>query len=413
MTWLILSGRGFGKTRTGAEWVRAMVSGKTPLTAGRYNRVALVGETAADARDVMVEGESGLLAVHPPEFRPHYEPSKRRVTWPNGAVGTLFNATEPDQLRGPQFDLAWCDELAKWRYAQDTWDMLQFGLRLGDNPRQIVTTTPRPIRIIREMLKDAASGNPSVVVTRGRMSENRANLAPKFIAQIEGKYQGTRLGRQELDAEVLEDMPDALWTRSGLDQHRVKAAPALKRIVVAVDPAAKQNDMPEEGAATGIVVCAMGEDNRGYVLEDATCRQSPLGWARMACAMFDKYEADCIVAEVNQGGDMVRETIRTVRSSLPVKDVTSYRGKWLRAEPTAALYEQGRISHVGTFAPLEDEMVAFGPNGLADGVSPDRVDALVHGFTELFPQMTRRTGRKLPVIESARGYHPHAQVYRP
>lgn len=353
-------------------------------------RIALVAETAADARDVMVEGESGLLAVHPPDFRPTYEPSKRRVTWPNGAVATLYNATEPDQLRGPQHDAAWCDELAKWRYAQETWDMLQFGMRLGLHPQQIVTTTPRPIKIIRDLLKDAGT-----VVTRGKTSENRNNLAPAFVKQIEDKYKGTRLGRQELDAEVLDDIPDALWTRAGLDAHRRKPGeiPPLKRIVVAVDPAAKTNEMREDGAATGIVAAGIGDDDRGYVLEDATCRQSPNGWARMAVALFDKLDADCIVGETNQGGDMVAATVRAVRPGLPFREVTATRGKWVRAEPIAALYEQGRISHAGAFASLEDEMVAFGPNGLADGASPDRLDALVWALTELFPRMTQKVSQ--------------------
>ena len=390
--WLILAGRGYGKTRLGAEWVRQMVCGSTPLAKGLAGRIAIVAETAADGRDVMVEGDSGLLKIHPPSFRPDYEPSKRRLTWPNGAVASLFNATEPDQLRGPQFDCAWSDELAKWKYAQESWDMLQFGLRLGDNPKQIVTTTPRPIKIVRDLLKESQKENSHVIVTRGRMAENRGNLAPSFIKSIEGKYAGTRLGRQELDAEVLDDMPNALWNRDGLDRFRLKVTdiPALKRIVVAVDPAAKSNEFKEDGAATGIVCAGIGEDGRGYILDDATCRESPDGWARRAVATFDRFEADCIVGEVNQGGDMVASTVRSVRPTIRFKAVHATRGKWVRAEPIAALYEQGRVSHVGTFAALEDEMVAFGPDGMADGVSPDRLDALVWAMTELFPQMTKR-----------------------
>lgn len=657
--WLVLSGRGWGKTKTGAEWIRSVVCGKTPLGKGQYHRIAIVGETASDCRDVMVEGDSGLLGIHPVDFRPQYEPSKRRLTWPNGAVASLFNATEPDQLRGPQFDCfvagtkvhargdiyriehlmvgdpvltrkgyrrvietrcreatvgrirfsngseligtaehpvllsrgwtnmsdlregdricaidassgvenagtriaagisniagpsgltgqgfigqfmrmltapfqrnwtytigtgtystmsqaisnscpgqiiwlnterpsllsdvsglisrfwntlvwdaerssneseilpsmsvhhantdgvmtseessgsviiaeqnskplpetfavsvvstwepvglapvfnievedqpeyyangvlvhncAWSDESAKWRYSQETWDMLQFGLRLGDKPRQIVTTTPRPIKLIRQLLADAKTSD-RVVVTRGSMNENRANLAASFVASIESKYKGTRLGRQELDAEVLEDVPDALWTREGLDRHRRKAGDALdlKRIVVAVDPAAKTNEFKEDGAATGIVAAGIGEDGRGYVLDDMTIRASPNQWARQAVALFDRLDADCIVAEINQGGDMVKETIQSVRPGLALKTVNATRGKWVRAEPIAALYEQGRVSHVGTFPELEDEMCAFGPNGMADGQSPDRLDALVWAFTELFPVMTRR-----------------------
>lgn len=398
-SWLILAGRGFGKTRAGAEWVRSQVCGATPLAAGRVRRIALVAETAADSRDVMVRGDSGLLAVHPPSFRPVYVPSTRSLTWPNGAVATTYNAVEPDQLRGPQHDCAWSDELAKWRYAEETWDQLQFGLRIG-NPRQVITTTPRPIKTIRDLMKDE-----SCVVTTGNTFENRSNLAPQYLEQIEKRYSGTRLGRQELYAEVLEDAPDALWTRAGLDQHRRKegSTPSLRRIVVAIDPAAKTNELVEDGAATGIVVAAVGEDGRGYVLEDGTIRATPNGWARRAVSLYDRYSADAIVAETNQGGDMVKSTIRSVRSELPVIEVTASRGKWTRAEPIAALYEQGRVSHVGSFSELEDEMVLFGPNGLAGGASPDRVDALVWALTELFPQITQRTLR--PTKPTARIGH--------
>lgn len=408
--WLILAGRGFGKTRAAAEWIRSQACGPTPLAAGRAHHIALVAETAADARDVMVEGESGILAVHPPDFRPHYEPSKRRVTWPNGAKATLFNAVEPDQLRGPQFDTAWSDELAKWRYAQETWDMLQFGMRLGDNPRQVIATTPRPIKVLKDLVKD-----PATVVTRGSTFENRDNLAPQFLEQIERRYAGTRLGRQELEAEILDDIPDALWTRAGLDEHRRKSnqIPQLKRIVVAIDPAAKLNEIPEEGAATGIVVAAIGVDGRGYVLEDATARLSPNGWARLAVALFDKYEADCIVGETNQGGDMVQSTVKSVRPMIRFKEVTATRGKWVRAEPIAALYEQGRVSHVGSFPELEDEMVSFGPNGMANGLSPDRLDALVWALTELFPQLIRKASPNPISIQSASRYSPHTHAYRP
>lgn len=394
-TWLNLGGRGAGKTRAGAEWIRSQACGSTPLSGGRSRWIALIAETAADARDVMIEGEAGLLAVHPPSWRPHYEPSKRRVTWPNGAQATLYNATEPDQLRGPQHDTAWLDELAKWRYVQETWDMLQFGMRLGD-PRQIVTTTPRPIPLLRELLKD-----PRTVLSRDTTFANRLNLPISFLDQVRARYEGTRLGRQELGAEILDDMPGALWTRANLDENRKTEdqLPALKRVVIAIDPAAKKNEIPEEGAATGIVAVALGEDNRGYVLEDGTIRASPNGWARRAIALFDRFSADCIAAEINNGGEMVEATIRAVRPEVPFKSVAASRGKWVRAEPVAALYEQNRISHVGTFAELEDEMMLFGVNGMADGRSPDRVDALVWGLTELFPQMTKKSvvrGLRLP-----------------
>lgn len=679
--WLVLAGRGFGKSRLGAEWIRSQVCGPTPLARGRCEFVALVGETTKDVRDIMVEGKAGILAVHPPDFRPHYEPSKTRVTWANGAVAYLYNATEPDQLRGPAFEASWCDELCfifntlvatpcgeigiqdisvgdevltragcrrvtgtrnrkasvgrirfdngteligtaehpvllshgwtslsdlaigdmacamrvsngkasggipiegkitniaepgrwgeetepgfigkftgpfmvlyrkvstfitrmatietmpsaiwncslavstwpitgkprrfhgpigrtcpsrsfcasiagsrlaavaeegkrfardvnsdelrqngkraahaataglglsadldtfavsvvstwepvgertvyniqvedqpeyfangilvhncKWQYASDTWNMLRFTMRDGSNPKIVITTTPRPISLLRELLKDEHT-----VVTRGSMQENRANLAESYIEDIEKKYAGTRLGRQEIDAEMLDDMPNALWNRDNLDKYRRKPGdiPAMKRIVVAVDPAAKSNKFREDGAATGIVACGIGTDGRGYVLEDATCRESPDGWARRAVALYDRLEADCIVGEINQGGDMVASVIKSVRPNIPFRTVHATRGKWLRAEPVAALFEQGRMSMVGMFAALEDEMVAFGPDGMADGVSPDHVDSLVHACTELFPQMTKRTSRWPSLIfETARNYDPFGQNYR-
>lgn len=406
LKWLILAGRGFGKTRAGSEWVRSQVCGNTPLGTGNASRFALIAETAADGRDVLVEGESGILAVHPKDFRPAYEPSKRRLTWPNGATATVFNATEPDQLRGPQFDAAWSDELAKWRYAQETWDMLQFGLRLGSRPRQMITTTPRPIPLIRELMKD-----PSCIVTRGATRENQNNLAQSFLDEIERRYAGTRLGRQELEAAILDDAPNALWQRENLDRHRRKEPPKLKRIVVAIDPAAKENVSSEDGAATGIVAAGMGEDKRGYILEDATLRASPHAWARRAIAIYDRYEADCVVVETNQGGDMVKAVLHSIRPGLPVREVTASRGKWTRAEPVAALYEQGRVSHIGSFPELEDEMVLFEPNGLIGGASPDRVDALVWAMTELFPQMIKGESAPVipekfipPVLQQAHGY---------
>lgn len=384
LTWLVLAGRGFGKTRCGAEFVREEVTSK------RSGRIALIAETQKDLEEVMVFGESGINSVFPPHQRPRITKKPVRIEFHTGAVAFGYNATEPDQLRGPQFDLAWGDELAKWRYAKETWDQLQFGLRLGDRPRTIITTTPRPIPILKEILAAATT-----VVTRGVTTDNRVNLAPSFIKTITDKYAGTRLGRQELSAEILDDVPDALWTRAALDRDRRKpdAVPPLRRVVVAIDPAAKKNDAVEDGAATGIVVAAIGEDGRGYVLDDATCRESPNGWARKAMACFDRYEGDCIVGEVNNGGDMVESTIKVVRNTAPFKAVHASRGKWTRAEPIAALYEQGRISHVGTFADLEDEMVNFGPNGMVGDASPDRVDALVWALTELFPALTKKVAK--------------------
>jgi phage terminase large subunit-like protein len=379
-TWLMLGGRGAGKTRAGAEWVRniatAFAAGDASPLGTKSPRIALVGETLADARSVMVEGVSGLLAVHPPGARPLYEPSKRQVTWTNGAVAQLFSAEDPESLRGPQFSAAWCDELCKWRRPGETWAMPQFGLRLGDAPRQVVTTTPRPLPLLKALLAD-----PQVAVTRVRTSANAANLAPSFLEAIVGRYRGTRLGRQELDAEILEDRPDALWPRALIEHARVGAAPDLMRIVVAVDPPASSGPKAD---ACGIVVAGLGFDGRAYVLADLTReRARPLDWASAAVRAYRRYEADRIVVETNQGGDLVEAVIRQVDVTVPVRPVRAMRGKWLRAEPVAALYEQGRVAHVGAFPELEDEMSDFGPDGLSGGRSPDRVDALVWALTEL------------------------------
>ena len=388
-TWLILAGRGFGKTRTGAETIRKWVCGSTPLGRGQCSRIALVAETGADARDVMVLGESGLLAVHPADFRPTYHPSKRLVEWPNGAKAWLYNATEPDQLRGPQHDGAWCDELAKWDYAQETWDQLQFGLRLGDFPKAIVTTTPRPIPLIRKMVKDDV-----VRVTSGSTMDNADNMAASFMREIQDKYAGTRLGRQELNGEILEDIPGALWTRESIDDHRIKQAPEdLERVIVSVDPATSNNEGSDE---TGLVVVGLARDGdgygRGYVLEDASLKGSPEEWASKAVSLYRKWSADKIVAEKNQGGDMVMAVIRAQDRSVPVKLVHASRGKVVRAEPISTLYEQGRVHHVGIFDKLEDQMCLFSVDNIRTPAfgSPDRVDALVWGLTELFNKITGR-----------------------
>lgn len=394
-TWLILAGRGFGKTRMGAETIRSWVCGDTPMAPGKYSRIALVAETAPDARDVMVEGESGILAVHPKDFRPIYEPSKRRVTWPNGAIATLYNAVEPDQLRGPQHDAAWGDELAKWRYASETWDQLAFGLRLGDSPRAIITTTPRPIPVVRKILSDSTT-----YVTRGSTFDNQSNLAASFIHQINDRYGGTRLGRQELDGEILNDIPGALWTREALDNNRRPEYPDLERVIVAVDPAASSTEGSDEN---GIVCVGLARDKdgyaRGYVLADRSLRGSPEEWARAAVNLYREFSADRIVAEKNQGGEMVSSVLRSVDRSVPVTLVHASRGKHVRAEPISALYEQGRIHHVGRFDKLEDQMCQFSIDNLrSDSLgSPDRVDALVWGLTELFQKITAR--RRAPTTD--------------
>jgi phage terminase large subunit-like protein len=362
--WLALAGRGFGKTRMGAEWVRAQAE------RGHNKRIALVAPTAADARDVMVEGESGILAVSPPWNRPRYEPSKRRLTWPSGNQATLYSAEDPDQLRGPQHSAAWCDEIASWKYPA-SWDMLLFGLRLGRDPRVVVTTTPRPTKEIKRMLAD-----PTCTVTRGSTFDNRANLAPVFFETIISRYEGTRLGRQEVYAEILDDNPGALWHRADVDEGRVSEYPELRRIVVAVDPAVSNTEDSDE---TGIVVAGVARNGHAYVLDDMSLKGSPNEWGMQAVAGLHKYKADRIVAENNNGGDMVEHTIRTVNSNAPYKAVHASRGKVIRAEPVAALYEQGKVHHVGSFPSLEDQLCQWEP-GMS---SPDRLDALVWALTDL------------------------------
>lgn len=360
--WLVKAGRGWGKTRVGAEWVRSVA---TPGA-----RIALVGATAADVRDVMVEGESGILAVCEPWNRPLYEPSKRRLTWPNGAMATAYSAEEPDRLRGPQHTHAWADEVAAWA-SPDTWDMLLMGLRLGARPRAVVTTTPRTVPLMR-----AIQASPGLVITRGSTRDNAANLAPSFLSSLMTRYEGTRLGRQELDGEELDDNPDALWSREAIDGLRVREAPELARVVVAIDPATTATASSDE---TGIVVAGLGVDGRGYVLADRSGRYKPDEWARRAVEAYHAHKADRIVAEGNQGGDMVTHVLRTAWPDAPVRIVHASRGKVARAEPVAALYEQGRISHVGSLPQLEDQMCSWTPGQ----ASPDRMDALVWALTEL------------------------------
>jgi len=374
--WLILAGRGFGKTRAGAELVRAQAA------IGR-RRIALIGPTVADVRDVMVEGESGLLNISPPSERPSFQPSRRRVVWPNGAMAFLYSAQEPERLRGPQHDAAWADELAAWTRGQETWDQLQFGLRLGDDPRAVITTTPKPLPLVRQLAAD-----PHCLVTRGSTYENRANMPEAFIQRIVKRYEGTRLGRQELHAELLGDIPGALWPYDVLLNARVAGHPDLRRVVVAVDPSGSNG--ADDGDQQGIVVAGLGVDGLGYVLADRTCRLSPEGWGRRAIEAFDHFGADRIVAEKNYGGDMVRFTIQTVRPTAPVTLVTASRGKIVRAEPIAALYEQARIKHLipnladNPLAELEEELRHATSSGFLGEGSPNRMDALVWALTELF-----------------------------
>ena len=369
-TWLLLGGRGAGKTRAGAEWVRALIHGVSPFADAPISPIALVGETEHEVREVMIEGVSGLLAVSPRAERPTWIPSRRRLEWQSGAFAQAFSADDPESLRGPQFAAAWSDELAKWRYAEAAFDQLQFTLRLGERPRQMVTTTPRPIALLKRMMAD-----PLTALSRAPTLENAYFLSPAFFDRVVARYDGTRLGRQELDGEVIEDRPDALWSRAMIEACRVDAAPpSLERIVVAVDPPASAG---KRSASCGLVAAGRASD-LAYVLADETVAGlSPAGWAAKAIALWRRLEADCLVVEVNQGGDMARAVLREADASVPVTAVRAHRGKWLRAEPIAALYEQGRVKHAGTFPALEDELCDFGHGGLSSGRSPDRLVALV------------------------------------
>ena len=368
----IIAGRGAGKSFAGSQFILDGIEQGA-------RRIALVGRTSADVRDVMVEGPSGVVTQAEKRGwgRPSYESSRRRVVFEGGAVAFLYSAEEPDLLRGPEHEISWADELAAWKYPE-TWDNLRFGLRIGTQPRVIVTTTPKPVPLVRDLLAQAKASS-DVVISRGKTRDNAANLAPSFLRTIEERYAGTRLGRQELDGELLEDVEGALWTIANLDAHRIATLPEgveLRAIVVGVDPAATSNDDSDE---TGIVAVGAGSDKRGYVLADASLIGAPLVWARTAVASYRAHEANTIVVETNNGGEMVTQTIRTVDPAVPVTPVHASRGKQTRAEPISALYEQGWVSHVGSFPALEDQMTTWVP-GMK---SPDRMDALVWALTAL------------------------------
>lgn len=430
-TWLVMGGRGSGKTRAGAEWVHALAS------AGRRSdlRIALVAETLGDAREVMIDGMSGICRIAR-RNRPDFEITRRRLVWPNGAIAQIFSSEDPEALRGPQFHFAWCDELGKWKHAEETFDMLQFGLRLGQDPRQLVTTTPRPVPLIKRLIAD-----PATRLVRIATTENAANLSPGFVAALERRYGGTRLGRQELAGELIEDRSDALWKRTDLEAAVIRFSGPLRRIVVAVDPPSGMG----EQSCCGIVVAgveakgetrgeARGETSglrvagptglagatgdagraggdagqagdtgragnslpwqaglrseshpgRGVVLADCSVEGlSPAGWAQAVVNAYRRFGADRIVAEVNQGGEMVAAMLKSIDANLPITMVRATRGKFARAEPVAALYEQARVAHAGRFTALEDQMCDFGPEGLSSGRSPDRLDALVWALTAL------------------------------
>lgn len=365
-TWLLRSGRGFGKTRAGSETVIQWAQ------AG-YSPIALVGQTKADVRDTMVEiGDSSIMKVAPLWYRPVYEPSKRRLTFPNGSICLIYSGDEPDQLRGPQHQKAWVDELAKFKYPQETWDNLEMGLRKGDNPQVICTTTPRPIKIIRDLIAD-----PKTVETRGNTLDNALNLNPLFLERMKEKYQGTRLGRQELNGDILDDNPEALWRRSDIDDNRCYKIPELSYVVIGIDPAATSKAGSDD---TGII--AAGKDDKGhyYILGDYTIHDTPQKWSEAAITAYHKHKANVIIGETNNGGDMVEHTLKKIDPKIPFQAVHASRGKAIRAEPISALYEQGKVHHFGTFPELEDQLCEWVP-----GVekSPDRLDALVWAITKL------------------------------
>lgn len=370
-TWLILSGRGWGKTRTGSEWIvwQALNNPKT--------RWAVVAATSADVTDTCFEGESGIISVltrYGIYNEDSYNRTRSAYTLPNGSRIKGFSAEKPDRLRGPQHHGAWCDELAAWEYPE-TWDQLQFGLRLGEHPQCVVTTTPRPTKIIKELIKDSDN-----IVTRGSTYENADNLAASTLLTLQAKYESTRLGRQELFGEILDDNPGALWNRNNLEATRIKPAdvPTLVRVVVGVDPAVTNTD---ESDSTGIVVAGMSGDGQYYVLADDTIKASPQVWAEKAIASFEQHKADRIIAEVNNGGDLVVHLLQQVKATVPVKKVTASRGKQVRAEPIAALFEQGRAHLVGYYPELEDQLCEWEPG--TNMSSPDRMDAMVWALTEL------------------------------
>lgn len=373
--WLVLAGRGFGKTRTGAETIKEWA------TVPQGAPIHLVAPTAGDIRKVMIEGSSGLLSCyhHSDPNRPDYEPSKGHLlSWPNGNVGYAFSADEPERLRGPQCGIYWADELAAWRFGEEAWDNLMFGFRLGRRPRGIITSTPKPIKIIKDIVAD-----PATFITRGSTYDNRDNLAPAFFDHVVRKYEGTRIGRQELLAEILDDIPGALWSMGIIDASRWRTANVddFIRVVVAIDPAVSQM---ESSADTGICVAALLRNGHVAILDDLTCHESPLGWARVALAAFRSRKADRIVGEINNGGDLVEANIRAIDASAPFRCVRASRGKALRAEPVVALYEQGRVHHVGAFPEMETQMCSFVPGAPRSASERlDRMDALVWAVTEL------------------------------
>ena len=386
-TWVILGGRGAGKTRAGAEWVRMQVEGARPLDPGPCRRVALVGDTLDQVREVMIFGESGILACSPADRKPVWEATRRRLVWPNGAVAQAFSAHDPESLRGPQFDAAWADELAKWDKVEETWDMLQFALRLGGHPRQVVTTTPRNVQMLKAILRA-----PSTVVTQAPTEANRAHLAASFIEEVRARYAGWK-ARQELDGELVEEAEGALWTNEMIEKGRLSAPDRFSRVVVAVDPPASGKRTSDECGivVVGAVTEGPPQNWHAWVIEDATVTGAlPAVWARAAVASMERHAADRLVAEVNQGGAMVEAVVRTESALVPFRAVHAHTGKAARAEPVAALYEQGRVHHLPGLGRLESQMCHMTAQGYRGVGSPDRVDALVWALTDLIVEPASR-----------------------
>ena len=394
-TWAIIAGRGFGKTEAGAQWIRERV-------AEGARSIALIAETQKDLEEVMA---ARLVSIYPPKEAPSIRFKPVRLTWPNGAVALGYVGTEPNQLRGPEFDTAWIDELAKYRYAQEVWDMLQFGLRRSARPRQLITTTPRPIPLLKKVMAD-----PTTTVTRGSTFDNAANLPSSFIDGIKTRYEGTRLGRQELNAEILDDVPGALWTRAMIDAARKPVPlPDMARVVVAIDPSGTRGT-GDNGDLVGIIVAGKGVDGRFYLLADRSCKLSPAAWGRRAVDAYREFKADRVVAERNFGGAMVEHVIRTVDESVSYLEVTASRGKVQRAEPVAALYEQGRASHVAAdpneLTLVEDQLCQFAPDGYVGEGSPDRADALVWAATDLMLGFQQTVPIVIPYVHGVRRTFP-------
>ena len=388
--WLVLAGRGFGKTRIGAETTRRWAENPD-------ERILMIAPTAGDVRDTMIEGPSGLLQCYPLSPRPEYEPSKQRILFPSGATGILRSADAPERLRGPQFTKFWADEICAWQFLQQAWDQIMFGFRVKSSALQgVITTTPKPVKVLKELMR-----NPRTVTTRGSSYENRSNLSETYFQEVIAPYEGTRLGRQEINAELLEDTPGALWTAALIHMHRIKREDVhwdmVLRVVVAIDPAVSATEDSDE---TGIVVVALLRSGHVLVLDDLSRKDTPLGWAHAAVETLKhpQWPVSRIVAEVNNGGDLVEANIRVVMPNAPFSKVWASHGKTTRAEPVAAAYEQGRVHHVGIFVPLEDQMTSYVPG--VSKKSPDRMDALVYGITELlFPQPVEQRIQIAPTVQ--------------